>query len=542
MNIKKYILLAGTPLLFASTAMLTGCMDSEPMGSTVTSDQKKQNAEENPDRLEAGVAGIAANFSQYMANFSSQHSDFGYPSIMLHLEHRGVDLVSRDNGYNWFGYSYTYDNVNNTYRNDVEIWGTLYKQIFSANSVLQSVDSTSTDPQIQYYMAQALTFRAFDYFQLTQIYQKTYTQVDPTTTGTVPYITEANATTAASEGCPREPMDKMYEHILSDLTKAINLLDASGVKRSDKRYVNSSVAHGIRARVYLVLNQWANAAADAEYVINNSGATPKTLAETGVPSFNSIDENDWLWGIKIAETDDVVQSGIVNFPSHMGSLCYGYASAGCARGCNKKLYNSIPSSDRRKNWFCDANNVGATLTSEQQAYIDSYNGDPTASSFVPYLQVKYAPYKNVVGQSTNASDIPLMRIEEMYYIKAEAQAMAGNVQEGVNTLVNFVRTYRDPAYSFHASSGTDVQNEVFQQRRIELWGEGLIWFDYVRLNKDFDRRGGGFEALYCYDIPSNSYTAIWPIPYSEVQYNKQISEEQNNPSVSKPTAVADDEE
>ena len=42
--------------------------------------------------------------------------------------------------------------------------------------------------------------------------------------------------------------------------------------------------------------------------------------------------------------------------------------------------------------------------------------------------MKYGPYKGVMAQSTNASDIPLMRVEEMYLILAEAQAMGEILQ------------------------------------------------------------------------------------------------------------------
>lgn len=38
------------------------------------------------------------------------------------------------------------------------------------------------------------------------------------------------------------------------------------------------------------------------------------------------------------------------------------------------------------------------------------------------------------GSNNNATDVILMRVEEMYLIKAEAQAMNNDVSGGVNTL------------------------------------------------------------------------------------------------------------
>ena len=178
----------------------------------------------------------------------------------------------------------------------------------------------------------------------------------------------------------------------------------------------------------------------------------------------------------------------------MGSLNYGYANFSLGKQINKKLYNTIPDTDVRKGWFLDENNESPNLNAEQKAWMDLYYG--------PYTQVKFAPYNDVVGQATNANDMPLMRVEEMYLIKAEAQAMSGNVNGGKTTLTEFVSTYRDPQYSFNGSSATDIQDEIFRQRRIEFWGEGLIWFDIMRLNKPVDRRGRIPATLVCLQYPT----------------------------------------
>ena len=127
----------------------------------------------------------------------------------------------------------------------------------------------------------------------------------------------------------------------------------------------------------------------------------------------------------------------------------------------------------------------------------------------------------------------------MYLILAEAQAMGGNPATGAATLQNFVNTYRDPSYVCNASSAAAVQDEVWMQRRVELWGEGLSYFDLMRLNKGIDRRGAGFPAAYVFNIPAGDGTLIYRIPQSEEQANPLISAEDNNPVCSIPTPVAD---
>ena len=129
------------------------------------------------------------------------------------------------------------------------------------------------------------------------------------------------------------------------------------------------------------------------------------------------------------------------------------------------------------------------LNGEQVAYV-AETGIP------PYTQMKFGCYKDEVYTSTNANDIPLMRIEEMYLIKAEAEAMAGNPAAGKATLEAFVQTYRNPEYTCAAASAQEMQDEVWHQRRIELWGEGFSNSDTRRLNKPLVRFHGGEESNF----------------------------------------------
>ncbi|HBC28436.1 MAG TPA: hypothetical protein DC006_01895, partial [Prevotellaceae bacterium] len=148
-----------------------------------------------------------------------------------------------------------------------------------------------------------------------------------------------------------------------------------------------------------------------------------------------------------------------------------------------------------------------------------------------------------------------MRVEEMYYILAEAQAMAGDPAQGLATLKNFTTAYRDPGYNVTASGAEAVQEAVWMQRRIELWGEGLSYYDLMRLRKGIDRRGSGFEAAYQYVIKDTKEAErqaistvlagkggsegtdlarlIYRIPNSEIEGNKQLESTDDN--LSSPT-------
>ena len=512
---------------------LVGCydMNTEPLGSTITADQKEATVNANPERIEASVTAMTSVFYIFGNALSEDyHSDFGYPSIMLMTDSRGTDMVSEDIGYNGFTQSLTYEDLNNTYWATALYWRVCYKQLYTVNSLVKIIDPETEDSSLQFYLAQAYAIRAFDYFTLAQMYQQTY--VGNEEKPCVPLITDANMEAAGSEGCPRATVAEVYTQIMTDLDNAIALLEKSTMTRADKRYINAAVAYGLRARVNLVMNNWPEAAADATKALELTDATPYSIAEISKPAMSDINEPAWMWGILVAETDRAVTSGICNWPSHMGSLNYGYASVGAWRQVSKLLYNAIPSTDARKGWFLDENGVSANLSADQQAYV-------AEAGCYPYTQVKFAPYLDEIYTSTNANDIPLMRVEEMYLILAEAQAMAGDAAAGAATLQNFVTTYRDPSYVCNATTAEAVQNAVWMQRRIELWGEGFSYFDIMRLKKGVDRRGAGFQAMYVYNIPAGDPALILRLPQAEIEGNIALKEEDNNPPVALPTPVAE---
>ena len=59
-----------------------------------------------------------------------------------------------------------------------------------------------------------------------------------------------------------------------------------------------------------------------------------------------------------------------------------------------------------------------------------------------YAVVKFAPYKDELMNTTGATDIPLMRFEEMLLIKAEGLAMEGQWTDAKTLIENFVNDYR----------------------------------------------------------------------------------------------------
>lgn len=511
-------------------------LDTQPMGGTVTSEQKEEVIKNDPSMAEASVNALPVMAKQYCGVYgnSSNQNDFGYPSSMLIMDARTADMSSTTSGYNWFNAAQGYSDKASNSTDTRLLWSTMYNMIYSCNSVLKGIDKETTNETLKYYRAQALAFRAWCYFDLAQLYQFTY--VGNEDKPCVPLITDENDEQAATEGAPRATVQEVYDLIRSDLDTAFEYLKETGhIAPSDrlaKQFMTAVTVSGIRARVNLVQNRWAEAATDARYVIENSGATPYTIAEVSKPSFWDASDHSWIFAIDI-ESGEV--GNLHCWPGHFVTFYVGgYAQVGVYRKINVALWESIPSTDVRKGWWCDGNGESVNLDAAHRDVLYSYFDDPKEAA---YINVKFDTYQSMFSGICYLNDLPLMRIEEMYLTLAEAQAMSGSTGEAVATLNSFMQTYRNPEYNCMLSNATEIQDEIWKQRRIEFWGEGRAYFDIQRLKKPMNRIGGGFEPSVVFNIPADDPLRIFLIPLAEMQNNPAITN--NNVEGANPTPIAE---
>ncbi len=521
----------------ALTLCLTACdmFNTFPEGGTKTSEQKSEAFASNPSTSTADVNGIYAQMIALYAGIGetySNHNDFGVAAQLIALESNGQDFIAPNIGYNWFSYNYDWKDRDYSSTDALQMWSVFYKIIFAANNALQALDPAVISGEALYNYGQAKAARAYAYLNMAQIYQFTYSDENKDKP-CVPIITE-KTTTDQQLNNPRASLDSVYSLILGDLTDAISALN--GYARSDKGHINQAVAYGIRARAYLAMKEYAAAAADADMCLNLSGATPYTLSEVSKPNFCTADANSVIWANIITESNDIVLSSIINWPSHLSTFYTdGYTGVGATRSIPKALYSKIPNGDVRKGWWLNANGESALLNnSNYQSYKTSF------SAANAYTNVKFGVVNDNTSTLSAAADWILMRSEEMLLIKAEGLAMSGNIAGAKTILEQFVQNYRYSGYTCKASSDTDLQDEIWLQRRIELWGEGFAFFDIMRLEKSIVREkgegAGYYPAAWQYTIPAKSDILLWMIPQSEIEANDGISDSDNNPKAAQPVA------
>ena len=543
MNNRYFVALLGSAML-----LTTSCsdLDTNPSGSTMSDGQLNEVLAQDQSKLKSEVSGMYANMIECEAITqwygSARHYDFGYASTMMMMDASGQDEPSQVSGYNWYNKPLRFVDRTANSETTYFIWNQCYKNIKAANDVLKSVDLENLSDVAKSYVGQAYAMRAFEYFTLIQLYQFSYKGHEDA--AGVPIVTEKTAEAEANN--PRAAVKDVYKQIMDDLNTAIDYLTDS---RSAKSEINRQVAYGLRARVNLVMQNWSDAAADAQKAAE--GYTPLSKDAAAAPGFNDVSASNWIWGNIVDESNDIVQSGILNFPSMMCSFIgNGYSPTYACRMINSKLWKEIPSTDVRKGWWIDENlnspivNPKYVVHQEYEdedgnvvKYLAVYNqtGDEVADITEPYTNVKFGAYKNQYGNELNACDIPLMRVEEMILIQAEATAMGGNVEEGKRILENFVRTYRDPYYTCNATTAEGVQDAVWFQRRVELWGEGFSFTDLLRLKKPLDRTGANYEVSVRFKLPAESPIFLYLIPEDEENHNEALVGN-NNPVVAVPKA------
>lgn len=486
-----------THIYIATALAMAGCgqMDElEPQGGIILSEQVQEVNSVIPSRADASFNGMFTKLgSPGSVTGGSRPDDFGFIMMAFSNDIEAADVVLANSGYNWFSACGALTSRNADYANPYIRYAAPYNTIAAANEILKSYPSDTDVPEIRHKIAQARAVRAFAYLNLVPYFQFGYA-AGAENLPCVPLVTEK--TTDFTDN-PRASVADIYTLIISDLTYAIENL--GDYQRTDKSRIDIQTAYGLRARAYMNMEAWALAVADASKAA--AGYAPATMEEMSQPSFYDISEHNWIWGYDMT-TDIAMKNPYATSSAWIRSFSGdGYSAGTQVYSCiNNLLYDKIPATDVRKGWWVDESMESPLLSAVTW---NGVSGNAVAALEIDNVKMKFLPYTNVkfgmsaVGGTLNDEDWPLMRVEEMLLIQAEGLARSGSEAQGKALLEDFVRTYRDPAYSADAS-GRSLTDEIWFQRRIELWGEGFSNSDTRRLNKPLVRFHEGKES----NVPS----------------------------------------
>ncbi|MDR0614132.1 MAG: RagB/SusD family nutrient uptake outer membrane protein [Dysgonamonadaceae bacterium] len=483
--------------LFLLILVFSSCEDVlEPANSRyVTVDELADILERNSDAL---IQGVYARSIQY-AFYSSRHDDFGQKSIDLAVDLSSEDVVHTSSS--WFITFYQFnDRVASNANSPSRQWKYAYAQISDLNNILNALpDEGSLSDAQKNLKGEALALRAFHYFFLINFYQTGGSWDNIKSLPGVPVYTDN-----ALVGKPRGTVEDVYTQILSDYEAAIPLLE--GFAPPAPTRITQVAAKLLAARACLYAGRYDKA---LEYATQVTDTARLTSIDSYTRGFADIGDVEWLWGVDINSENSTIYA---SFFSIVDPFTEGYAGMlGQYKSIDRRLYDRIDANDIRKTVFegADGGELG-----------------------VPYVQKKFVdPSGSFLG------DYVYLRSAEAWYIKAEAEARIKTTAEAKATLdviTNARAIEGNHSYQWSSDKNTLI-DQIFVQKRIELWGEGHGLFEFNRMEKTIDRtyEGSNHPAgnINSGDrpLPWHDPLRTFQIPIREIEGNPNITQADQNP-------------
>lgn len=533
-----------TTVLLGAAVLATGCIkEINPQTNLATQDQVA-NA---PGAFDNYVNAITATLcGSYEFGPDYMHSDLGgYPSFLIQWAVMGQDVVpdaSSQMG-NWYECGV---GLGPRYMACQFPWTYFYRWISNCNQVLSLTGENPAESQkIGAGIAHAV--RAFCYMDLARMFaQETY--ASNLEAVTVPIVTEK---TLDYTNNPRATNEVMWQFIIEDLNKAEEYL-ADYDRAGDKTKPDVSVVYGLKARAYLTMEKFAEAETYAKKA--QEGYTMLTEAQylDHFTAFNTPNEA-WMFCLthkaddeNILLNDSDTNWGAQWFTECWDSECLYASSYGDPKYIDAHLYETIPASDFRKKCWVDPAVDALETQEEVKEFLAPYtdyghsligSASKSTSGLIGHMQLKFRAGGGTAGRTdqykATVVSVPLMRVEEMMLIEAEAVGMQeGREAEGKNLLLAFAQQ-RDPEYAYNEL--WSLRENIWWQRRVEFWGESaLATFDIKRLNKGIIRSyaGSNHNEGYRWNTEGVPQWMHLCIVETETEYNTACV---NNPTPIAPT-------
>lgn len=347
-----------------------------------------------------------------------------------------------------------------TNRNVLSLWSEMYTCIYKANAVIEGVtNSTTLDAKLKAQLiGEAKFVRAFCYFYLVNLY------------GDVPLATSTNYVT--NQNLPRSSSDKVYSQIIDDLTAArTQLADDYNASGGERIRPNKYAALALLARTHLFMQNWSEAENVATLIITNSDF----YQLTSLPEVFLANSNEAIWQLQPLE-GNAQEAATFLFNGHQ---------------LTPELLTAFEASDERFNSWVGFGEWG------------DY----------------YYPYKYKVNNYDYSEYSTVLRLAEIYLIRAEARARQSKISDAIADL-NIIRS-RAGLPEISPANTNDIIDAIMQERRVELFTEwGHRWLDLKRTGT-IDNILGSLKPSW------KSTAALYPIPESQILNAPAMTNAQN---------------
>lgn len=500
--------------LLVAAGMLTSCdMDLKPIGELDDS-----TAIQSPNDAARFRAGLYSSLRGLTTG-----GFFTYPEIAMDMFQGTV--INGNRGGNFANGSIL--------SNDGDItgyWASMYSFINDANYIISRIQplldaarEAENESQVlafERYISEARFMRAWCYGEMFDRWCQVYSadKADQPALG-LPLVSEYYPTADRSKYPGRSTMNETLAFINADLDAALNgLLDYESHPDADPIapmacYVNSNVVKAFQARLALWIGDNDKAIAKANEVISS-----------GNYELANVDNYNDMW---LSDTsNEIIFMSFMEAPSELSN-----ATGGRWLSIYNDQADYIPS--------FEALSLYQDGDVRFESYFDKRRLSVEGSTVPAYCFYKFPgnPRLQAVSGTINLMNKPKsFRLSELYLIVAEASAIKGDAT-AANKALNAIRSARIEGYQEAQFSGSNLMNEVRDERTKELIGEGFRQSDLRRWNLGFKRNYQHPEdpavegilvpagALVVYEPGDHRYT--WPIPSDEISVNPQLKGQQN---------------
>ena len=349
-----------------------------------------------------------------------------------------------------------------------------YEMMFYWNLIIEEgMNSTeATDDQRRMLVAQAKVLRAMTYHYIVNYHADQYWETTKDQLS-VPLATSASVESAT----PQATLQEIYDFMVSDLKEAIPYLPKHG---ETILHPTKAAGYGMLARVLLSMGRYSEAREAAESALAENSAL-----YDWVKFYN--DEKDRIENTAVWNAGTNVNPEIdnpENYVYHQASSSYWQGQSGGALTVPVERAAKFEEGDIR-------------LIGHWRYYV--------TGAGVEYYRGIYANVPNYGG----------VRSAEMYFIKAECQARAGEWEDALETVNTVRRTRFLPEYykDLTAADQTEAINKIIDDKANEFIQTQVIFCDYRRLNKE-----GLYPRTLTKTIDDVTYTLkpkshLWIMPY-----------------------------
>jgi hypothetical protein len=422
------------------------------------------------------------------------------------------------NGGQGLGEDYVF-NINSDATSPNSIWSSNYVTIAYASRVIKEADKllvlTPLDAnEINKLKAEALSIRAYCHNQLIS-----YFSTNPKS-GSELGVVVATEVYPYTYTALRKTNAEVYTQIDADLSDAIALFASIG-GAADRLRGNVDFARAVQARSYALRGDYPKALVFANQVIASSGLVlaPATTYRAMFHTDNQPVSQEIIF--KIKKTQGQTRTGGI-----WASINATYSGSPFFE-MSRSLFNKIKdvaTTDIRYSTL-----VSPTSVIDESAYLSN----PLYNVNSEVLVIRKYPGVTAASNRVLVNDIKIMRLSEMYFIRAEALAAAGDYinSEIAVRAVKQARRISGTVPVLTYAGAQDAYADILNERRIEFAYEGYRFVDLKRLGAlagvtiNRDSKDCSFYGACSLSITDYRFTL--PIPTSETNANSAILAQQN---------------